>query len=434
MKQGWEIKRLDEVCEFGNGLWTGKKPPFQNVGVIRNTNFTKDGKLDDSDIVYLDVEQSQFAKRKLQYGDIILEKSGGGPKQPVGRVIIFDKKKGDFSFSNFTSVIRIANSKIVDFTYLHRYLFFSYVSGATETMQSHSTGIRNLKFDEYKAIEIPLPPLPEQQRIVAILDEAFAAIAKAKANAEQNLKNAKELFESYLQGVFENKGEGWEERKVNEIGNAQTGTTPKTVEKENYGDFIPFIKPADVDFSGIGDIRYDNEGLSEIGLKKGRKMESGSILMVCIGATIGKVGFAEKAVSCNQQINSLTVKKEFEPKFIYYVMTSKEFQEKVLLEGKGAQATLPIINKSKWENLTISFPKSKTEQRKFVEKFDAVQKETKKLEAIYQQKINDLEELKKSILQKAFAGELRSPEGAEYTNDVATPIAKKKTITSPERA
>ena len=210
MKQDWEIKRLDEVCEFGNGLWTGKKPPFQNVGVIRNTNFTKDGKLDDSDIVYLDVEQSQFAKRKLQYGDIILEKSGGGPKQPVGRVIIFDKKKGDFSFSNFTSVIRIANSKIVDFTYLHRYLFFSYVSGATETMQSHSTGIRNLKFDEYKAIEIPIPPLPEQQRIVAILDDAFAKIGKAKANAEQNLKNAKQLFESYLQGVFENKGEDWE--------------------------------------------------------------------------------------------------------------------------------------------------------------------------------------------------------------------------------
>ncbi|NLE06276.1 MAG: hypothetical protein GX638_15935, partial [Crenarchaeota archaeon] len=260
-----------------------------------------------------------------------------------------------------------------------------------------------------KEINIAYPKsLPEQQRIVSILDEAFAAIAKAKANAEQNLKNAKELFESYLQGVFEKKGEGWEERKVNEIGNAQTGTTPKTAEKENYGDFIPFIKPADVDFSGIGDIRYDNEGLSEIGLKKGRKMESGSILMVCIGATIGKVGFAEREVSCNQQINSLTVKKEFEPKFIYYAMTSKEFQDKVLLEGKGAQATLPIINKSKWENLTISFPKSKTEQKRFVEKFDALSIESQKLQEIYLKKLADLEELKKSVLQKAFAGELKT--------------------------
>jgi type I restriction enzyme S subunit len=410
MKQGWEIKKLGEFCEFINGLWTGKKPPFQTVGVIRNTNFSKDCQLDYSDIVYLEVEQSQFQKRKLQYGDIILEKSGGGPKQPVGRVVIFNKVEGDFSFSNFTSVIRIKNKDDVDFNFLHRYLFFEYISGATEKMQSHSTGIRNLKFDDYKDIEIPLPPLPEQQRIVSILDKCFAAIAKAKANAEQNLKNAKELFESYLQGVFEKKGEGWEKRKVKEIGNVQTGTTPKTAEKENYGNFIPFIKPADVDFSGIGDIRYDNEGLSEIGLKKGRKMESGSILMVCIGATIGKVGFAEREVSCNQQINSLTVKKEFEPKFIYYAMTSKEFQEKVLLEGKGAQATLPIINKSKWENLTISFPKSKTEQQTIVRQLDALLAETQKLEAVYQKKIDDLEELKKSILQKAFAGELKMSE------------------------
>ncbi len=258
------------------------------------------------------------------------------------------------------------------------------------------------------SIPVPLPPLPEQLRIVRILDDAFASIAKAKANAEQNLKNSRELFESSLQSVFENNGEGWEEKRVKDLGITQTGTTPKTIEKENYGDFIPFIKPADIDFSGIGDLRYDNEGLSEIGIKKGRKMESGSILMVCIGATIGKAGFSELEVSCNQQINSLTVKQEYEPKFFYYAMTSKEFQEKVLSEGKGAQATLPIINKSKWENLTINFPKTKTEQQTIVHLLDSLRTETQKLETIYQQKLKDLEELKKSILQKAFNGELKT--------------------------
>jgi len=332
-------------------------------------------------------------------------------------------------------VLKENGQKIFDTEFLYYLLSSPYVFNQFDYLAAGST-VRNLNIALVSSVQVPIPPLPEQQRIVSLLDEAFAALAKAKANAEQNLKNAKELFESYLQGVFEKKGDGWEERKVNEIGNAQTGTTPKTVEKENYGDFIPFIKPADVDFTGIGDIRYDNEGLSEIGLKKGRKMESGSILMVCIGATIGKVGFAEREVSCNQQINSLTVKKEFEPKFIYYAMTSKEFQEKVLLEGKGAQATLPIINKSKWENLTISFPKSKTEQKLFVEKFDALSIESQKLQEIYLKKIADLEELKKSILQKAFAGELRSPEGAAYDSEAATPLAKKtpSSITSPEGA
>ncbi len=273
-----------------------------------------------------------------------------------------------------------------------------YITGATGIIHISNSGLKNLK--------IPLPPLKEQKRIVSILDKCFSAIAIAKANAEQCLSLSKALFENYLQEIFEKKGEGWKEKKVLEIGKVQTGTTPKTAEIENYGNFIPFVKPADVDFSGIGDIRYDNEGLSEIGLKKGRKLESDSILMVCIGATIGKVGFSECEVSCNQQINSLTVKKEFEPKFIYYAMTSKEFQEKVLLEGKGAQATLPIINKSKWENLTISFPKNRSVQQRIVKKLDALRAETQKLEDIYQQKIEELEDLKKSILQKAFNGEL----------------------------
>ena len=82
-------KTLGEVCEFHSGLWKGKKPPYVHVGVIRNTNFTKDGRLDEDDIAFLDVELKQFDNKKLKFGDIILEKSGGGPKQPVGRVIIF---------------------------------------------------------------------------------------------------------------------------------------------------------------------------------------------------------------------------------------------------------------------------------------------------------------------------------------------------------
>lgn len=96
MKKGWQAKKLEDVCEFNNGLWKGEKPPFVTVGVIRNTNFTKDGTLDDSDIAYLEVEAKKFEKRRLAFGDIILEKSGGGPKQPVGRVVLFDKKAGDF--------------------------------------------------------------------------------------------------------------------------------------------------------------------------------------------------------------------------------------------------------------------------------------------------------------------------------------------------
>ena len=201
MKSGWTTKTLDEVCQFSNGLWKGEKPPFVKVGVIRNTNFTKEGALDDSDIAYLDVELKKLEKRRLQFGDIILEKSGGGPKQPVGRVVLFDKKAGDYSFSNFTAALRVRNHQELDFRFLHKYLHMAYLSGVTEGMQSHSTGIRNLDGDAYKAIKIILPPLPEQQRIVNILDEAFDGIATAKANTEKNMQNARALFESHLNSI-----------------------------------------------------------------------------------------------------------------------------------------------------------------------------------------------------------------------------------------
>jgi len=398
LPKGWEIKKLGEVANVGSGNSAPQNKKLFENGIFPFFRTSDVGQIRKgfigTSVNYLN-ENGIKSLKLFQKGTILLPKSGASTFLNHRVMMLVDGY-----VSSHLATIK-AMSKIVDDKFL---LYYLITIDAKDLIQN--IAYPSLKISEIELIPIPLPPLSEQRRIVSILDKCFSAIEQSRNNAEQNLKNAKEIFESYLKGVFENKDENWEERKVKEIGNAQTGTTPKTAEKENYGDFIPFIKPADVDFSGIGDIRYDNEGLSEIGLKKGRKMEKNSILMVCIGATIGKVGYAERDISCNQQINSLTVKKEFVPKFFYYAMTSKEFQDKVLLEGKGAQATLPIINKTKWENLKISFPKSKEEQQAIVYKLDTLRIETQKLESIYQKKILLLEELKKSILQKAFNGEL----------------------------
>src|SRR5690606_11225476 len=96
---------LDELCEFRNGLWKSDREPLVRAQVIRNTNFRQDGFIDWSDIAELDVEERQLLTRELEYGDIIIEKSGGGPTQPVGRVVYFNKREKGFSFSNFTSLI-----------------------------------------------------------------------------------------------------------------------------------------------------------------------------------------------------------------------------------------------------------------------------------------------------------------------------------------
>lgn len=199
---GWNKIPLEDLCEFRNGLWKGKKPPYVHVGVIRNTNFTKSCTLNDDNIAYLDVEESKFANRQLQFGDLILERSGGGPNQPVGRVVTFEKTEGLFSFSNFTSVIRVADPLKLSFQFLYRALCWYYFSGATEGMQHRSTGIRNLNFTTYKQLQIPFPPIVKQKRIATTLDKAFVASENLTQIGKQKLAHLADLKQSILHKAF----------------------------------------------------------------------------------------------------------------------------------------------------------------------------------------------------------------------------------------
>jgi len=255
---------------------------------------------------------------------------------------------------------------------------------------------------DIEAFQVPVPPLPEQQRIVALLDEAFAGLAIAKANAEKNLQNARAIFESHLQSVFSQRGEGWVEKKLEEIGRTQTGSTPKTSDNSNYGDFISFVKPGDFKIDGTLD--YGKDGLSKTGAHGARIVPAGSVLMVCIGATIGKCGYSDRAVTTNQQVNALTPSDGSSNRFIYYQMLTESFQRSVI--HASGQATLPIINKSKWSTLPVWLPPTAAEQVVIAEEFDALLDETQHLTRLYERKLAALEELKKSLLHQAFNGEL----------------------------
>jgi len=345
MKINWQTKKLGEVCDFYNGLWKSKKPSYIEVGVIRNTNFTKDGSLDYSDIAYLDVEKRQFENRKLIYGDIILEKSGGGPKQPVGRVVIFDKKDGEFSFSNFTSAIRVKNSMELDFNFLHKFLFFSYISGITEKMQSHSTGIRNLDSKLYKNIEIPLPPLLEQHHIVKILDAVFADVAKAKENAEKNLQNAKELFESYLQSVFANPGEDWEEKTLEQVsitfGRGKSKHRPRN-DKKLYNGKYPFIQTGDIRNCNHFIEKY-TQTYNEIGLAQSKLWPKGTIC-ITIAANIAETGILNFDACFPDSVIGIVVNPKItELNFVEYLLQS--FKVQIQAKGKGsAQKNINMAN------------------------------------------------------------------------------------------
>ena len=116
----WKVVRLSnhQLFNFENGIWKGKKSPFEECAVVRNTNFTRDGYLDLTDVAILPIEQRHLTKKNLRWGDIIIERSGGGPKQPVGRVAFFNLNDGKYCFSNFTSRLRVVDENTLSPFYL----------------------------------------------------------------------------------------------------------------------------------------------------------------------------------------------------------------------------------------------------------------------------------------------------------------------------
>jgi type I restriction enzyme S subunit len=197
-----KVAKLGDICSTINGLWTGKKPPFEKVFVIRNTNFTKDCKLNLENVAELSVETKQLATRKLRSGDLIVEKSGGGPKQAVGRVVLFSEEGENFSLSNFTSALRIKDpSKFIP-KFIQLFLFLQYILGKTETMQSNSTGIRNLNMNQFLDIEIPIPSIESQEEIVNRLDKAFAEIKKIINQISIEKERVSTLRQSILGNAF----------------------------------------------------------------------------------------------------------------------------------------------------------------------------------------------------------------------------------------
>ena len=406
LKSQWTVKRLDEVCAFHNGLWKGKKPPYVRVGVIRNTNFAKDGILDDSDIAYLDVEEKQFQKRKLKFGDLILEKSGGGPKQAVGRVVLFDKVDGDYSFSNFTSAIRVNDQRQLAFHYLHKYLHWIYASGVTESMQSHSTGIRNLDGHAYKGISIAFPSLTEQQRIVAILDEAFADIAKARSNAERNLCNARELLEvverSFFPSDLELETQG---TPLDELCDLIVDCEHKTAPTQERG--VPSIRTPNI---GRGRLILDgvyrvSEDTYEAWTRRAKPQPKDLIL--AREAPAGNVAVIPDGmkVCLGQRTVLIRSKKSiFEPAYLAHLLLQRSSQQRLLAHSRGA--TVQHVNMKDIRAFKVSAIPPLEVQRSVTGKIAALLEYGDTLEACYETKLTALDELKQSLLDRAFAGGL----------------------------
>jgi len=377
MREGWEIKAWNEILEIRSG---------RNQKEVLNP----DGKY----------PILGSAGKIMGYADDFLCDAGTtiiGRKGTIDNPLYIETK-----FWNVDTAFGLIAGQDLN----KRYLYYFCRSFNFKSLDKGTTLPSLVKKDLIK-IQIPLPPLQEQKRIVAILDKAFTAIAKAKANTEQNLKNAKELFESYLQGVFENKN--WEGKTLEQIseifGRGKSKHRPRN-DKKLYGGGYPFIQTGDIRNSEHFITNY-SQTYNEVGLAQSKLWPKGTIC-ITIAANIAETGILSfDACFPDSVIGIIVNKKLADVDFVEYLLQSFKVNLQALSKGSAQEN----LNLGTFKNKLFPFP-SVDEQKNIVKQLNNLSAETKKLETIYQQKIEDLEELKKSILQKAFNGNLTTGKSA----------------------
>lgn len=269
------------------------------------------------------------------------------------------------------------------------------------------------------AYPFPLPPLPEQARIVEKLERLLARLARAEqalAAAETGLARFRQsvLKEAFRAEDADGKLKaGWRWVKVKDVGEVVTGTTPSTKEPKLYGNGFPFFKPTDLE-QGFETIEA-RDSLSKLGIQQARLLPAKSILVTCIGATIGKTGFSRKAGATNQQINAIVPNGLLCPEFGYFFAISEFFQKQI--KENASATTLPILNKSKFENLLFVLPDLPT-QTQIVQKIEHELTRARALSTAAQQARAECGRLRQSILREAFAGRLLPQDPADEPAEV----------------
>lgn len=396
MKKGWKITLLKDACKvFADGDWIESKDQSSDGIRLVQTGNIGFGYFRDKEDKSRYISEETFFRLKcteILPGDLLVSRL----PDPVGKSCIIPEINSRMITGVDCTIIRpndnLSSEFLCYYQMSNQYLndVQSGVSGATRQRISR----KNLGL-----IEIPIPPLTEQQSIVAILDEAFAAIAKAKANAEQNLKNAKELLESYLQRVFENKNRGWEIKTLGDVCSLYQGIAINAKTKHALVEIseLPLLRIKDLKNNTVEQyIDPNNFPVNAL-------VNEDDIIYTRTGS-LGLVFRGKRGVLHNNSFKVVPTS-ELTKDYLFIWLQNPIFKAKIM--GLAMKAAQPDITHAIFKIQEIIIPPIK-EQLKIVKNFDTLSIETKKLEAIYTQKIQDLEELKKSVLQKAFSGELKT--------------------------
>jgi len=402
--KNWEECNLEDCIKLID--YRGRTPVKTESGVRLIT--AKNVKLG-----YLQLEPQEFIAKENydswmsrgipNYGDVIFT-----TEAPLANVAQIDTNE-KLAFAQRIIVMQ-PNSKKIDHAFL-KWMLLSENTRRRILEKGTGATVTGIKSSLLRKIRISFPPLPEQQRIVSILDECFAAIEKAKANAEQNLKNAQELFESYLEDLFTNLFQKTEKKTISELAKVIGGYSFKSTD---------FKKEGQYQVIRMGNVRPGiiRENESPVFINELEQKVLAKALLIPNDVIITQTGTKKKRdygftviiekenYLLNQRIASIRFSDKYLSKFFLYFSWTNIFKDQYFANESGTvgQGNVGIgaITDAKVPFITVK------DQIVIVDKIEKLRIETQKLEAIYRQKLLNLEELKKSVLQKAFAGELKT--------------------------
>lgn len=404
LPKGWTEKKFGEIAL----LERGHNPPksqFVNKpreGYVRFYQI-RDGNNDDYEVYVPDTPRLH----KAEPDDILMV-----AYRHIGRV--FRGAKGAFNVA--LCKIRNKDRSIIDDDYLFYIIPTEFVRG--ELMkQAERSLIPSMSVKHLAKITIPVPPLPEQKRIVAILDEAFEGIDIAIANTEKNLANSRKLFESYLNAIFTQKGDGWEEKKLGDI----CSITSKLVDPRQP-EFLDLLHV------GAGNMIPMTGELIEVKTAREEKLKSGKFLFDETMVLYSKIRpYLMKACRpdfsglCSADVYPLLPNdRQLNRDFLFHLLMSRNFTDYAI--SGSDRAGMPKVNRNHLFRYNTWIP-SLSEQINITQKIDELAFETQRLESIYKRKLAALNELKQSILQKAFTGELTSDTANEVEKTAKEEIA-----------
>lgn len=397
MMEGWQLKTIGEVCDVVNGgtpktgieaYWRGLHHWITPAEMGRRSN----PYIGQTERTITDEGLRNSSARLLPPYSIILSS-----RAPIGHLVI-----------NTTPMATNQGCKgLVPLDNLYYKYIFYYLMSIVPLLNELGNGatFKELSGGNLKKVPIPVPPLPEQQRIVGILDEAFEDIARAKANAEKNIQNARELFDSYLQLFFDHRSQannGWQPKKIIDVCSVINGGTPKTGNAAYWNGPHQWITPAEMGKNKNPYISKTKRTITDEGLRdsSARLLPPHSVILSS-RAPIGYLAINTVPMATNQGCKGLIPTNGLDHKYLYYHLV----RSVSLLNELGTGATFNELSGSKLKGVPIYVPPL-PEQHRIVVLTDKIKEETQHLETFYQQKLASLDELKKSLLDQAFSGQL----------------------------